>query len=154
MRNKEADMGEYRIGTGKDVLVSLGIGSCVAVGLIDEKNSRCGIAHVMLPADEDEESEKRADVLIDEMVEEMKYRGSRVDDMEAKIFGGSSMFNNSFNIGEENVESVKEELKKRGIDIKKEDTGGEKGRAVWLNCRSGNAVVRRSFEGTTTEEIE
>lgn len=152
MRNKEAGMGEFKVGQDKDVLVSLGIGSCVAVGLIDDENSRCGLAHVMLPAEEGEDGEKHADVLLEELLDELRDEGTDPENLEAKIFGGASMFDSSFDVGERNVESVKEELQDRGIPVVKEDTGGESGRAVWLNCRNGNVVVRKSFEGTTTDE--
>lgn len=147
-------MGEYRVSRGDDVLTALGLGSCVAVGLVDTESSRCGLAHVMLPAEEGENSKKHADVLINRLVESMKKRGSDPENLKAKIFGGASMFHNSFDIGEENIESVKEELDRRDIDIVEEDTGGESGRAIWLSCRSGNVVVRKSFEGTETVEDE
>lgn len=145
-------MGEYTIGNQKDVLTALGLGSCVAVGLIDKESSRCGLAHVMLPSEDGKNSKKHADVLIERLLDAMEKRGTDPENLEAKIYGGASMFNNSFDIGKENVESVKEELEEQDIPIVKEDTGGESGRAIWLSCRSGNVVVRKSFKGTETSE--
>lgn len=148
-KNRNINMGEYGIDEENIILTAMGLGSCVAVCLYDEKNKRGGLAHVMLPAEEGENSSKHADVLIDKLVNDMEDRGTEIDTITAKIYGGASMFDNSFNIGEQNTESVKEELDKKDIDIADEDVGGTKGRAVWLNCNSGSVVVRKSFEGNS-----
>lgn len=147
--NRDVSMGEYEIGRHDEILTAMGIGSCVGVCLIDEENERGGLAHVMLPAEEGEDSSKHADVLLNSLVNEMKVKGTEISSMKAKIYGGASMFDNSFHIGERNVESVKDELHKRDIDIVDEGTGGDSGRAIWLNCQTGNVVVRKSFEGNT-----
>lgn len=148
-REEDIKMAEHAVGTGSDVLAALGLGSCIAVALYDYENSIGGLAHVMLPSKEGENSPKRADVLINRLVESMKDEGADMEEVKAKIFGGASMFDsNNLNIGEENVESVKEELEKRDIPIVMEDTGGDKGRAVWLNCRSGDVVMQKAFEQT------
>lgn len=147
---KDVGMGEYKIGHDSEVLKALGIGSCVAVCFYSETSDYAGMAHVMLPAEEGEASDKHADILIYQMLEEIgdedkisKYA------LKAKIFGGASMFEDStLDIGSKNVESVKEILEDEGIEIEEEDTGGEKGRAVWLNTRSGDVVVRKSGEET------
>ena len=140
-------MGDYEIGQDNQVLTAMGLGSCVGVCLYDQDNQRAGLAHVMLPAEDGEESSKHADVLLDSVFTEMKNKGSHLSDLEVKIYGGASMFDNSFDIGERNISSVKEEISSRGLNIAKEDTGGTKGRAIWLNCKNGNVVVRKSFTG-------
>lgn len=146
-RNKNVNMGEYKIGTGKEVLTAMGLGSCVATCLYDSEDNRAGLAHVMLPEEDGEDSSKHADVLIGSLLDEMNRRGSETSDLEARIYGGASMFDNSFDIGERNVDSVEEVLSRKGIPIKERDTGGDKGRAVWFNSKTGNVVVRKSFEG-------
>lgn len=151
-KNKNVSMGEYKIGEGDEVLTAMGLGSCVGVCLYDSEENRAGLAHVMLPSKEDADSSKHADVLLDSLIEGLKDKGSRKDDFRAKIYGGASMFDNSFNIGERNVESVKEILSTEGIPVVKEDTGGERGRALWFKSKTGNVVVRKSFEGNIRHE--
>ncbi|MFB6175361.1 MAG: chemotaxis protein CheD [Candidatus Nanohalobium sp.] len=146
-RNKNVNMGEYKIGTGKEVLTAMGLGSCVATCLYDPEDKRAGLAHVMLPEEEEGDSSKHADILINSLIDDLNDKGSDTSDLEARIYGGASMFDNSFDIGKRNVESVEEILSRKGIPIREEDTGGEKGRAIWFNSGTGNVVVRKSFEG-------
>ena len=42
-------IGEIQLGYKDDLLISLGLGSCVGVVLYDELNKIGGLAHVMLP---------------------------------------------------------------------------------------------------------
>lgn len=148
-REEDVKMAEHAVGKGSDVLASLGLGSCVAVALYDNENSIGGLAHVMLPTEEGETSPKHADVLIERLVNSMERKGADMENVKAKIFGGASMFGHeNLNIGEKNVETVKQELKQLDIPLIAEDTGGGKGRAVWLNCRSGDVVVRKKGEQT------
>lgn len=151
-KNKNVSMGQYKIGEDEQVLTAMGLGSCVGVCLYDSENNRAGLAHVMLPAKEGEDSSKHADVLLNSLIEGLNDEGSREQDLNAKIYGGASMFDNSFNIGERNVESVREILSNEGIPVVKEDTGGERGRALWFKSKTGNVVVRKSFEGNIRHE--
>lgn len=140
-KNINIKMGRYEVNTPPVVLTAIGIGSCVAVCLYHNHKNTGGLAHVMLPAKEGKNSMKRADNLIESLVTDMKNKGITNQDIEAKIFGGASLFDHATNIGERNVESVKKELSKRDIDIIAEDTGGDKGRSVWLDTKNGSVVV-------------
>jgi chemotaxis protein CheD len=135
------DMAEEEVCDDADVIVADGIGSCVVVFLQDKENSVVGGAHVVLPGDGDISSPKRADNLIDEMMGEIKSKGAEKDKLEAKIVGGSHIFGFSKDVGEKNVESVKEILSDKNIDIVSEDTGGTKGRNVKFECDTGKVEV-------------
>jgi len=142
-------MGEYKIGTEEEILTALGIGSCIAVCIYTDIQEIAGLAHVMLPKEKGKDSKKHADILIHQLINAMKERGVKKYNMRAKIFGGASMFENStLKIGEQNQESVKKILNEENIEIKEQDTGGNSGRAVWLNPRSGKAVVRKTGQET------
>lgn len=148
-KEKDVGMGEYAIGEGSEVLSALGLGSCVAVCLYTEHSEKGGLAHVMLPEEKDGDSKKHADVLISDLLEVMEKNGVKTSLLKAKIFGGASMFEETtLDIGVQNVESVKNILKENNVDLEAEETGGNTGRAVWLNCRSGTVVVRKSGEQT------
>ena len=140
-------MAEYAVAEGKKVIATMGVGSCVAVCLIDEIHELAGMAHVMLPAKEDKQSQRRADVLINDLKQEIEDK-KPLPDLKAKIFGGAHMMNESENVGKENIESVKKILREKDIEIIEEDLGGEKGRAVWLHTSTGKVVVRKAFSET------
>lgn len=147
---KDIGMGEYGIGNGEDILKALGIGSCVAVCMYTENGEAAGMAHVMLPEEEGDKSNKHADILVPKLIDKLEQNPEiNKFSLKAKIFGGASMFEDStLDIGAKNIDSVKKILDEQSIDIVEEDTGGNKGRAIWLNTRSGDVVVRKSGEET------
>lgn len=145
--DKKVRMGGYSTGKDDQVVAALGLGSCVAVCLYCEEESVAGVAHVMLPERESRKSKKRADILIDKLIGEMNARGVETHKISSKIFGGASMFgNHQLNVGEENVESVEQILENYSIPIVSRDTGGEKGRSVWISCESGKVTLKKFGE--------
>ncbi|MFB6203620.1 MAG: chemotaxis protein CheD [Candidatus Nanohaloarchaea archaeon] len=147
-RQIEVKMGEYRVGKDGDVLSAQGLGSCVAVCLYDEDRELGGLAHVMLPEGEDEDSDKYAENIIHDLMDEIREEGSGPEDLIAKIFGGAHVVSETINVGDKNVESVRKILKRMDIDLRVQEVGGDTGRSIWLNCRSGKVVVRKPFEAT------
>jgi chemotaxis protein CheD len=70
--------------------------------------------------------------------------------MTAKIAGGAVMFNTAsdrFNIGERNIVSVKETLKKLRIPIIGSDTGLNFGRTVFFYAESGEVEIKSTVHG-------
>ncbi len=138
------------------LLEAIGLGSCIAICLYDERHGIGGMAHVMLghcPENIREEINpfRYADKAIDEMIKKMREAGSKQYNLEAKIFGGAAMFSNSiFRIGEHNIKAVKEKLAEERIRVIAEDIGGKRGRNVWFNTEDGTVVVGTAF-GTTKE---
>ncbi|CAM5186360.1 putative chemoreceptor glutamine deamidase CheD OS=Ureibacillus acetophenoni OX=614649 GN=cheD PE=3 SV=1 [Ureibacillus acetophenoni] len=96
---------------------------------------------------------KFADTGIEALIEKLKMEGAQHYRLKAKIAGGAQMFqfttdNDTMRIGPRNVEAVKNELKKYGIPIVAENTGGNSGRTIefnpetsLLNIRTVNAGV-------------
>jgi len=80
------------------------------------------------------------------LVEEMRRIGAK-GNLTAKIAGGASMFATllpagGVNMGERNVTATREALRRHGIPIVGEDTGGEHGRSVYFNLRDGAVLIR------------
>lgn len=144
----DVKMGEFRLEEGEKVLIARGVGSCVAVCLYSKEKSIGAMVHGMLPEEDGENSSKHIDVLLENVFEEFENRDLDFSKIKSKVFGGAKMFSNSLDIGERNIESAKKILNEKEIDIEAEDVGGEKGRIVWLNCRSGEATVKKTFEET------
>ncbi|NHN49547.1 chemotaxis protein CheD [Halostella sp. JP-L12] len=148
--------------TDEDVtLKSYGLGSCLAVALHDDDAGVGGLAHVMLPdGDGNDASEenpgKFADTAIRAMLRQMVERGATYTDVEAKIAGGSDMFEfDSFGeaVGKRNVVAAREELDKLGVPIAAEEVGGQRGRTVEFDAGTGVLTISSSDEdaGGVTE---
>ena len=134
----------------QETLKSYGLGSCLAVALYDPDSSIGGLAHVMLPDGDaadgaDTQPGKYADTAIRAMLRRMVEKGAAYTSVEAKIAGGSDMFEfESFGdgVGNRNVDAAKEELDKLGVPIVGEDVGGKQGRTVEFDVETGGLKVR------------
>ncbi|KGR92054.1 chemotaxis protein CheD [Ureibacillus massiliensis 4400831 = CIP 108448 = CCUG 49529] len=136
-----------------------GLGSCVGVVLYDESKKIAGLVHVMLPdsslgkTDTINEA-KFADTGIKGLIDMLKLEGVQPFRLKAKIAGGAQMFRfttdkDSMRIGPRNVEAVKTELKKFGIPIVAEDTGGNSGRTIEFNPTTCMLNIRTVNQGVS-----
>lgn len=139
---------EYEVTTNGAVLTTSGLGSCIGLGLYDTETGTAGLVHVMLPSADDMEdgnAAKFADTGTDVLVEKMQEVGADIGRMEAKIAGGSDMLDFSESgsgIGDRNVVQVRETLEDYGIPIVGEDVGGDHGRSLRLEAKTGDLVVK------------
>jgi len=141
---------EFAVSDGDETMKSYGLGSCLAVGLWDPTNEIGGLAHVMLPNgdnrdDGDRKPGKFADTAIRTMLRRIVEMGGDYTSVEAKITGGSEMFEfDSFEdgVGERNVLAARKELEKLGVPVTAEDVGGERGRTVEFDAETGTLSIR------------
>ena len=131
-----ADMNTCMAG---DTITTIGLGSCVGIVLYERTKNIAGLVHIMLPDStkirQNQNKLKFADTGIQGLVEELEKQGLSRKNMIAKIAGGAKMFQFSSdtamgNIGEKNVEAVREVLKQYGIKIVSEDVGLNYGRTI------------------------
>jgi len=144
-------IGEYRVVACPGRLVTLGLGSCVGIGMWDPVAKIGGLLHIMLPNSKEftklNKVEKYADLGIPMMYQEMLGLGASRYRLTAKLVGGAQMFsgldkNQLFNIGERNVKSSRLLLKDLNIAITGEDVGGNRGRTMYLDVYSGQVLIR------------
>lgn len=145
-------MADLNIGSGGCILKTIGLGSCVGVTLYDAKMGLGGMAHVMLPSSDIAREgtinlAKYANTAVPELLRRMKAAGSSGDRLVAKMAGGAQMFafangSETMRIGQRNVEAVKNVLAQYAIPLIAEDTGGNYGRTVELNSRTGLYIIR------------
>lgn len=129
-----------------------GLGSCVGLTMYDSVLRVAGMAHVMLPTssiarDGELNVAKYADTALPRLLEELLKMGSRKSNLVAKMAGGSQMFafggnNDTMRIGPRNTESCKATLVELGIPLIGEDTGGNYGRTIELDCSTGILYIR------------
>ncbi len=136
------------------VLITVGLGSCVAISFRDPVAKYGALAHIVLPGIEQarnrENPLKFADSAIDIAVKELLRKGCKKNRIESKIAGGASMFNfggTNFNIGEKNVEAVRKKLEDMNIPILAGDTGGNHGRTVEFDVETGIMSIKSAFFG-------
>jgi len=143
-----ADMKVSKVGPE---IVTHALGSCIGICLMDERAGVAGMVHIMLPLNMEAGRTnplKYADTGIKETIKAMEAMGASKTRLTAKIAGGAKMFatessNSSFgNIGARNTESVELVLKKEGIRILAQDTGGTVARTLVFDTKSGKATVR------------
>ncbi len=131
------------------------VGSCIALCLWDRKQKIGGMAHIMMPKNPGKSSidaGKYADTAVSLIINYMEKKKSNINDLIAKLIGGASMFQDldkksSFNIGNNNYEAVKLQLKKYKIPIKFEEIGGTTGRNVTFDISDGKVNIK-TFQST------
>ena len=137
--------------TTDDVLITLGLGSCIGIALYDPSIKLGGLAHIMLPDSTKIKNNtniaKFADTGIDELIRLMVAKGANKSRLVAKIAGGAKMFEVSSstsigNVGENNAIASRDRLKYHGIRLLAEDTGLNYGRTVELHCDNGSYVIK------------
>lgn len=119
----------------------------------DREKPLAAILHGMLPEKpaRKPDSNRYLDCGIGSLIKEMISAGSGIKSMEAKIFGGASMFDikqDADSIGDRNVKMAKETLKKAGIPVVGEDTGSAHGRNIEFSVDEKKATVRSFASGT------
>jgi chemotaxis protein CheD len=149
-------MGELAISdTPGDVLVSLGLGSCIGLALVDKRAGVAGLAHIVLPetagAPKPGAMNKFADHAVPALVEGMVERGASRVFMLASLVGGASMFAAAgLEVGQRNAAAVRELVAARRVPVVAEAVGGSRGRTVKVDVTSGTVSVR---EAGGSEEV-
>lgn len=147
-------MAEYHVGRSPDILVTIGLGSCVGIALYDDINKIGGLIHIMLPKSNGGENikpAKYADTGIPLLIEKMVEAGARRENMTAKLAGGAHMFSSSgdmvIQIGKKNIEAVYRILEEYNIPIIGEDLGKDYGRTMEFYTEDGRVKIRSYKKG-------
>ena len=149
------NIADFAVTSGDAVLVTSGLGSCVAVALHDPSARIAGLAHILLPATgfgpPSIHPAKYADTGVALLAEEMRRLGARPDRMVARLAGGARMFaallSSGINMGQRNIDATRKALYKLGIPVVGADVGGEYGRSVRVVAATGVMTVRSLVGG-------
>ena len=141
---------DLRIGTGQDVLVTVGLGSCVAILLYDPGARVGGLAHILLPSQAlsrtDQNAAKFPQSAIPHLMELMAREGASPRRTTGRLAGGASMFASlaapgTIQMGERNIVACRQVLHAQGIPLTGESVGGDYGRTVKLRVADGQVEV-------------
>ena len=150
---------DLRVGSEQDVLVTIGLGSCVAVVLHDPVAKVGGLAHILLPSPalgrKDDSPAKFPQTAVPRLLELMATRGASTRRMTARLAGGASMFAGlaapgTIQMGERNTVACRQVLMHHGLPIAGQATGGDFGRTVKLWVTDGRLEVSSVSHGVQT----
>ncbi len=147
-------VGELAVATDGETLTTSGLGSCVAVALVDEDAGVRGLLHAMLPTRDEARTPaarpgKYVDGGIERLVEELRQAGASPNRLEARVAGGAEMLDLTDAVGPRNVERTERSLDAADVPIVASDVGDGVGRTVRFRA-DGGLVVRAAdgFERT------
>jgi len=133
------------------MLVTLGLGSCVAIMLHDPAVPAAGMAHVLLPSPsltrDQGNPAKFPETAVPLLVEGLRGLGAQPGRLVAKLAGGASMFSQlltpgTIQMGERNIVASRHVLRIAGIPVVREAVGGTAGRTVRFDVATGVVEVR------------
>ncbi len=148
---------DWAVGQGDVQIVTLGLGSCVAITLYDAQARAGGLAHVLLPSPtlsrDRSNRAKFPETAVPLLVEELNRLGAARERLRARLVGGAAMFANVGQpgvalMGDRNVIASREALKAARIPLVAEDTGLDYGRSVFFRVSDGRLEVRSVLHGT------
>lgn len=150
MTDQHVRIAHHAVARGSGRLVTVGLGSCVAIALHDPRFRIAGLAHVLLPdpsvARDATNPARFASTAVPLLVEEMRAMGAR-GALTARLAGGAALFGAMLSspagqMGARNVAAAKAALEAAGIPLVGEETGGTAGRSVTVDVNSGAMTVR------------
>jgi len=153
IRVKVADCAVAR---DEQTLITIGLGSCVAIVLYDARARVGGLAHTLLPdesmARDRSNPAKFPASAVALLLAEMTRLGADARRVRAKLVGGASMFSSllpkgSINIGDRNITAARQALGRNGVPIDAEDVGSDHGRSVHFHVADGRVEVRSLKKG-------
>jgi chemotaxis protein CheD len=142
---------DWAAGRGDHTLVTLGLGSCVALMLYDPQAGTGGMAHILLPsrslARDTSNPAKFPETAVPFLVEQLVALGADPRHVVAKLAGGASMFAQlmmpgTVQMGERNLVATRNALRAASIPIAGEAVGGEAGRSVRFYVADGRVEIR------------
>jgi chemotaxis protein CheD len=149
---------DLQVGREDDELLTIGLGSCVAIILYDATARVGGLAHVLLPSPAltrvNERPGKVPQTAVPELLAQMAALGARPDRTTARLVGGASMFASlttagTIQMGERNVVASRVVLAQHGLPITAEAVGGDFGRTVRLQTADGRVEISSVSHGTS-----
>jgi chemotaxis protein CheD len=149
-------MGEIAVSSNPgDVLLSIGLGSCIGLALVDQRRGIAGLAHVMLPEAiaGGGPAGKFADLAVPELVAQVTALGAPKTSLKAVLVGGAQMFalggSGALDIGVRNDAAVRAALATERIPVVAAEVGGSKGRTI--RVIPGGVVLSKEAGGAEKE---
>lgn len=152
-------MAEMAVARAPGQIVTLGLGSCIAICVYNKTMQIGGMAHIMLPSsllsrDTNPNPAKFANLAIPCLITGMEELGSVRRHIDIKIVGGAEMFlvadrDEHYSVGKRNIMATENACRELGLNISAKSVGGNNGKSVTLNLTTGEVHVKT----LTTQEF-
>lgn len=139
--------------TREDEVLDTVLGSCVSACIRNPKTGVGGMNHFMLPHPRNNEpsdswnavagsATRYGSASMEQLINKILSAGGTRTDLEVKIFGGARVLSVSTDIGEHNVQFVRDFLKQEGLKVVSEDVGNTTPRHIQYFAVSGKVRVK------------
>jgi chemotaxis protein CheD len=158
-RQKVVRVADLQVATAGEVLITVGLGSCVAIVLYDPVGKVGGMAHILLPSPalsrSDGNPAKFPQTAVPRLIELMSQGGGVPRRLTGRLVGGASMFASlaapgTIQMGDRNVVASRQALNQHGIPLTGEAVGGDYGRTVRLTVADGRLDISSVAHGSHT----
>ncbi len=148
-------IGELEVSADRNaVLITHGLGSCIAVIAYDARRKIGGMLHFQLPSSSLSPDRAAAvpgtfaDTGIPLLFQRMYALGSRKEDIAVKVAGGGNFHddNGTFEIGRRNQTMLRKIFWNAGVLVTAEDVGGSKSRTARLYVDTGQVTIQSGSE--------
>lgn len=142
---------ELAVSEGDAVLMSLALGSSLAICMYDPNRKIGGMVHSLLPhchsgIVREADKLRYVDSSVQALCDALLARGAVLADIRAKLAGGARIF--SFTqaewqkeVGRENILWARQKLQELEIPLVSEDTGENYGRSVYFHTADGRLAI-------------
>ncbi len=141
--------GEYYV-TIRGEMITTVLGSCVSACIRDKKLGLGGMNHFMLPHsdqltswDMSSQAARYGSYAMEVLINDILKNGGRRENLEVKLFGGGRVLNINSNVGNKNIDFVREYIHAEGLTTLVEDLGDIYPRKVIYFPDSGRARVKK-----------
>jgi chemotaxis protein CheD len=145
--------GEYYV-TVLDEFITTVLGSCVSACIRDRVSGVGGMNHFMLPKGAAGEkvskmgglmsdSGRYGSFAMENMINAILKNGGVRENLEVKIVGGGKIIKNMTNIGQQNIDFVREYIKAEGLNLIGEEVGDIYPRKVRYHPLTGKVNVKK-----------
>jgi chemotaxis protein CheD len=139
----------HAVAKGCSSLVTIGLGSCVAIAIHDRMARVGGLAHVLLPDASlgrgVENRARYASTAVPLLLEEMRSIGA-TGPFAASLIGGAALFGPLLawggSVGARNIDAARAALAAARVPLVAEDVGGASGRTLSFDVSTGTVRVR------------
>jgi len=144
--------GEYYV-TNHDEMICTVLGSCVSACIRDRRTGVGGMNHFMLPISDDgnwggsdsviSTATRYGNYAMEHMINDILTHGGTRRNLEVKVFGGGKIMKNMSDVGNKNIQFVRDYLIKEGLLITGEDLGDIYPRKVLYYPASGRVLMKK-----------
>ncbi len=145
--------GEYYVTTG-DELIGTVLGSCVSACVRDRLFGIGGMNHFMLPMNREDgggwggrelisSATRYGNYAMEHMINDILKHGAVRSNLEVKLFGGARIIAGMSDVGQRNIEFVRDYLRVENLNLVAEDLGGIYPRKIVYEPRTGKVQLKR-----------